>query len=80
MKKKYTPHLPQYKVQVRGVVDGWPDINHCIASQRQIRAIHPQPYPIGRIPCKMWERGQVPVRDARPDVGVLFRPFETSVV
>ena len=33
-----------------GVVTGWQDIYHCVAAQRQIRAIHPQPYPIMRIP------------------------------
>ncbi len=46
----HTPYLPQCEVQVRGVVAGWRDINHCVAAQRQIRAIHPQPYPIMPIP------------------------------
>ncbi len=45
-----TPYLPQCEVQVRGVVVGWRDINHCVAAQRRIRAIHAQPYPIMRIP------------------------------
>ena len=45
-----TSYLPQCEVQVRGVVFGWRDINHCVAAQRRIRAIHPQPYPIMRIP------------------------------
>ncbi len=48
--KVHTPYLPQCKVQVRGVVAGWSDIDHCVAAQRQIRAIHVQPYPIMRIP------------------------------
>ena len=47
--KNRTPYLPQWEVQVRGVVVGWRDINHCVAAQRQIRAIHPQPYPNMRI-------------------------------
>ena len=33
-----------------GVVTGWQDIHHCVAAQSQIRAIHPQPYPIMHIP------------------------------
>ena len=49
-KFKHTPYLPQCKVQVRGVLSGWRDINHCVAAQRRIRAIHAQPYPIMRIP------------------------------
>jgi hypothetical protein len=48
--KNHTPYLPQCEVQVRGVVFGWRDINHCVAAQRRIRAIHVQPYPIMRIP------------------------------
>jgi hypothetical protein len=48
--KDHTPYLPQCEVQVRGVVAGWRDINHCVAAQLQIRAIHAQPYPIMRIP------------------------------
>ena len=48
--KNHTPYLPQCKVQVRGVVASWHDINHCVAAQRQIRAIHFQPYPIMCIP------------------------------
>jgi len=47
--KNHTPYLPQCEVQVRGVVFGWRDINHCVAAQRRIRAIHAQPYPIMRI-------------------------------
>ncbi len=48
--KNYSPYLPQCEVQVRGVVSGWHDINHWVAAQRRIRAIHAQPYPIMRIP------------------------------
>ncbi len=48
--KNHTPYLPQCKVQVHGVVAGWRDINHCVTAQRQIRAIHLQPYPSMRIP------------------------------
>jgi hypothetical protein len=48
--KNHTPYLPQCEVQVRGVVAGWRDINHCVAAQRRIRAIHAHPYPIMRIP------------------------------
>ncbi len=47
--ENHTPYLPQCEVQVRGVVSGWRDINHCVAEQRQIQAIHDQPYPIMRI-------------------------------
>ena len=47
--KNHTPHLPQCEVQVRGVVAGWHDINHCVTAQRQIKAIHVQPYPIMHI-------------------------------
>ena len=57
----------------------WHDIYHCAAIQLQIRAIHAQPHPIGRIPCKTWELGQTVAQDACTDVGNLFRPFETSV-
>ncbi len=78
--KKYTPHLPQYKVQVRGVVTGWQDIYHCVATQRQIRAIHPQPHPSMRVSCETWELGQIAELVACPDIGVLFKPFKTSVV
>ena len=46
----------------------WQDIYHCITVQRQIRAIHPQPYPIMRISCEMWERGQIAELVAFPDV------------
>ncbi len=46
----HTPYLPQCKVQVRGVVAGWRDIDYCVAAQLQIRAIHPQPHPSMRIP------------------------------
>ncbi len=48
--KNHTPYLPQCEVQVRGVMSGWRDINHCVTAQRQIRAIHVQPYPIMHIP------------------------------
>ena len=48
---------------------GWRDINHCVSAQRQIRAIHAQPYPIVRIRCEMWERGQTVAQDACTDVG-----------
>ena len=41
--------MPQCEVKVRGVVVGWRDINHSVAAQRQIRAIHAHPYPIMRI-------------------------------
>ncbi len=64
----HTPYLPQCKVQVRGVVADWSDINHCVAAQHQIRAIHHQPYPIGRILCKTWEWGQIAELVACPDV------------
>ena len=47
---------------------GWRYINHCVAAQRRITAIHPQPYPIGCILCETWERGQIAVCDACPDV------------
>ena len=47
---------------------GWRYIHHCGAAQRRIRAIHPQPYPIGRILCKTWERGQIAELVACPDV------------
>jgi hypothetical protein len=63
-----------------GVVTGWQDINHCVAAQLQIRAIHEQPYPVGSIPCETWERGQTVAQDACTDIGNLFRPFKTSVV
>ena len=76
----YTPYLPQCEVQVRGVVAGWRDIYHCVTAQRQIRAIHAQPYPIMRIQCETWELGQIAELVARPDIGNLFRLFETSVV
>ena len=46
--ENHTPYLPQCEVQVRGVVAGR-RINHCVAAQRQIRAICPHPYPIMRI-------------------------------
>ena len=69
-KIKHKSHLPQYKVQVRGVVTGWQDIYHCVAAQRQIRAIHAQPYPIGHILCKTWEQGQIAELVACPDVGI----------
>ena len=78
--KNYTPYLLQCEVQVCGVVAGWRDINHFVTAQCQIRAIHPQPYPIMRIPCETWERGQIAELVAQPDIGSLFRPFETSVV
>jgi len=78
--KNHTPYLPQCEVQVRGVVAGWRDINHCVAAQCLIRAIHPQTYPIMRTPCETWELGQIAELVARPDIGNLFRPFETSVV
>ena len=68
MTKNHTPYLPQCEVQVRGVVAGWRDINHCVAAQLRIRAIHPQPYPIMRIPCETWERGQIAELVARPDM------------
>ena len=60
-------HLPQYEVQI-GVVTGWQDMHHCVAAQHQIRAIHPQPHPIMRIPCETWERGQITELVACPDV------------
>ncbi len=47
--KNHTPYLPQCEVQVRGVVAGWRGIYHRVAAQRQIRAIHVQPYPISSI-------------------------------
>ena len=78
--KYHTPYLPQSEVQVHGVVAGWGDINHCVAAQRPIRAIHVQPYPIMRILCETWELDQIVELVARPDVGNLFRPFEMSVV
>ena len=53
-KEEHTPHLPQYEVQVRGVVTVWQDIYHCVAAQCQIRAIHAQPYPLGRISLLAW--------------------------
>ena len=76
----HTPHLPQNEVQVCGVVTVWQDICHCVATQRRIKAIHPQPHPIMHILCETWERGQITELVARPDFGILFRPFETSVV
>ena len=69
LSKNYTPYLPQCKVQVRGVVAGLRDINHCVAAQRQIRAIYAQPYPIVRTPYETWERVQTVARDACTDVG-----------
>ena len=66
--ENHTPHLPQYKVQVRGVVTVWKDIYLCVAAQRRIRVIHPQPYPIGRISCETWESGQIAELVACPDV------------
>ena len=59
---------------------GWNDIYHCVAAQLQIRAIHAQSHPIGRILCKTWEWGQIAELVARPEDGNLFRLFETSVV
>ena len=63
-----------------GVVTGWQDIHHCVAAQRQIRVIYPHPHPIMCIPCETWERGQITELVACPDIGILFRPLETSVV
>ena len=68
VEKNHTTYLPQCEVQVRGVVSGWRDINHCVTAQRRIRAIHPQPYPIMRILCETWERGQITELVACPDV------------
>ena len=59
---------------------GWRDIYHCVAAQRQIKAIHVQPYPIMRILCETWELGQIAELVAHPDIRNLFRPFEMSVV
>ena len=79
LNNNHTPYLPQCKVQVRGVVAGWRDINHCVAAQRRIRAIHPQPRPIMGIPCETWELGQIAELVAHPDIGHLLRLFERSV-
>ena len=68
MQKNDTSYLPQCEVQVHGEVTVWHDIHHCVTAQRRIRAIHPQPYPIGRISCKTWERGQIAQLVACPDV------------
>ena len=37
--KNHTTYLPQCEVQVRGVVFGWRDINHCVAAQRVRSAV-----------------------------------------
>ena len=79
LRKNHTPYLPQCKVQVCGVVAGWRNINHCVAAQLQIRAIHVQTFPIMGIPCETWELGQIAELVARLDIGNLFRLFEMSV-